>query len=647
VRSRLFVSALWTLLAVPATAAPPLPWEIWRDLAGLARLPAGDQVLLRSSSCPGGCRYDRTSDGDPRFLRQERGEAVIFDEPGAGAVTRIWMTGPGLGEPLDPSIRVRVRLDGEAVPRLDLPLAELFRGDRPPFLAPLVVDRTRSSGGNVSYVPIPYRKGCRISLVGAERARLWYQITYHRLDRPGAVATFTGDEELGGWADLLDGAGRDPWPRLPGSYSGTLRSAPGAAVVLARRDGADLLQGIRLRAAPESWPRLRLRLRFDGAVRADLPLADFFAVGRGGAVPTRTVLLGLDGQGFLYSYFPMPFFAGAEVALVDTSLPGTAPASVDFALSWRGSPPPADSGLFGAERRLSARTEVGRDIPLLAQLGRGKWVGLFAELGSSGGWTREYLEGDERVYLDGAPDPAHYGTGTEDFFNGGFYFDGGPFRQPLHGSSYHEVTPAGEDVTAMFRLMLTDAVPFASSILAGLEGGPTGNLPLQARTVAYFYSQPEPRLSRVDALDLASPGARRNHGYVPPAGASCRPLASRFEGEPGAARRGLACAAAGGASRFVLRRPSSGAGAVRLRRILDAGVAGQEADVYVGGRPAGTFPFVGADARRRWRSVDLDLAVAGGGRDLEIRIVPRPFPGRSPALWTESAYELWAPPPGS
>lgn len=212
-----FPALLAAAVPAPAAAAPPLPWEVWRDLTGLARLPAGDQVLLRSSFCPGGCRYDRTSDGDPRFLRTAGEEAVIFDEPGAGAVTRIWVTGPSLGEPLDSSIRVRVRLDGEAAPRLDLPLAELFRGDRAPFVAPLVADRERSSGGNVSYVPIPYRKGCRISLVGAGRARLWYQITYHRLDRPGAVATFTGGEDLGAWADLLAGAGRDPWPRLPGA----------------------------------------------------------------------------------------------------------------------------------------------------------------------------------------------------------------------------------------------------------------------------------------------------------------------------------------------------------------------------------------------------------------------------------------------
>jgi len=79
---------LWVLLAAivapPAHAATPpiLPWEYWKDLLQIARLPTGDQALLRGSRCPSGCRFDRTSDGDPRFLRVVGDEAVIFDEPG-------------------------------------------------------------------------------------------------------------------------------------------------------------------------------------------------------------------------------------------------------------------------------------------------------------------------------------------------------------------------------------------------------------------------------------------------------------------------------------------------------------------------------------------------------------------------------------
>ncbi|MBK7972302.1 MAG: DUF2961 domain-containing protein [Deltaproteobacteria bacterium] len=43
-------------------------------------------------------------------------------------------------------------------------------------------------------------------------------------------------------------------------------------------------------------------------------------------------------------------------------------------------------------------------------------------------------EGDERFHLDGAATPALHGTGTEDYFNGGWYFLFGRFSAPLHGA---------------------------------------------------------------------------------------------------------------------------------------------------------------------------------------------------------------------
>ena len=149
--------AAFTAFASPAPAAAALPWEWWRDLSQLARLAGADQVLLRSSHCPSQCRFDRTSAGDTRFLRIANGEAVIFDEPGAGAIVRIWMTmgdAGGSSQQLDPSVRIRIRIDGESAPRVDLPLPELFDGTHPPFVPPLALDLFASSGGNVSYVPI-------------------------------------------------------------------------------------------------------------------------------------------------------------------------------------------------------------------------------------------------------------------------------------------------------------------------------------------------------------------------------------------------------------------------------------------------------------------------------------------------------------
>ncbi len=646
------IAGLLAALVSGSTAAAPPPWEAWLDPREMPRLPAGDQVLLRSSHCPDGCRFDRTSEGDTRFLRSENGEAVIFEEAGAGAVVRIWMTqGPGVSAPLDPAIRLRVRLDGEAVPRIDLPLPALFDGSTPPFTPPLAFDRRTSSGGNVSYVPIPYRRGCTISLVGAERERLWFQFSFHRLAQPDGIATFTGREDLSAARALLGRAGSDPWPEsLPRTRTGTAFLAPGATVRLDGVTGAGALRRLRLRTSERGMERLRLRLTFDGALRVDVPLADFFAARRASVAP-RALLLGRDAEGFLYSYIPMPFFAGATVELLDAGAPGAQTARVDWQLGWSAEAPAADSGLFGAVSRVEGEHAPARDLPLLALQGRGKWLGLWAEIGSVRTLSREILEGDERVFLDGSRHPGIYGTGVEDLFNGGFYFDQGPFALPFHGAPAHRITAAGEDVTAAYRLFLSDAIPFRSALRARLEAGPTGNLPLRARTVAWYYSRPGPALVPADRLDLAEETSRREHAYETTAsGAACVAFTSRFEGGPLVAPEEPATScgfpALGGGERFVLHRPSS-KGAVRLRRRLDALTANPAADVYVNGVWAGVFPFQEANQFRRLREVDLDLAPAAVGPQPELRFEVVPRPGAPGEAHTAITYELWAAPSSS
>ncbi len=204
-------------LAGGVHAGEPLPWETWRDLHRLAELPPGSQALLRSSHCPDGCRFDRHSAGDWRYIYIDGDEGVIFEESGAGAITRIWTTMgvSGHSVPLDPEIRVRVYIDGAEDPVIDVALPALFDGSMPPFVSPLAGDRPSSSGGNFSYVPIPYRDGCRIALFGAHDKKIWYQINFHRLADAEGVVSFTGEEDVSAFAELFSTQGRDPWP--PGS----------------------------------------------------------------------------------------------------------------------------------------------------------------------------------------------------------------------------------------------------------------------------------------------------------------------------------------------------------------------------------------------------------------------------------------------
>jgi hypothetical protein len=440
-RRALVLAVLGAAAATPALAQGP-PWEVFGDLARLAEIAPGDQGLLRSSHCPSGCQYDRHSAGDWRYVRVDGDEGVVFEETGPGALTRIWMTmGDGASEPLDPSIRIRIYVDEAARPVVDLPLPDLFRGRTPPFLWPLVVDREESSGGNVSFVPIPYRAGCRVALRGAHEKKIWFQFSFRRLASAEGVTSFTGREDLAAWAALLASPGADPWPPSPTSTvsSGVVSLGPGESVTLAELAGPDSITALRLALPQAAWDRVELLADFDGEERVRMPLADFFAMGAVGQVPTRSLLVGMGKGGVLYSYFPKPFFDAARVGLRSVSTSLGPPVAVSWSIRTAGAPPSAGSGLFGASLAASDATPLGVDFPLLDLAGQGRWVGLFQELGAVSGGDTSYFEGDERVYLDGSKHPQLYGTGVEDFFGGGFGFDLTPFGLALHGSPYHMV----------------------------------------------------------------------------------------------------------------------------------------------------------------------------------------------------------------
>ena len=637
-------SLLWALAIVVCSglAAEPLPWEVWLDLSQLPVLHRQEQVLLRGSHCPDGCRFDRHSEGDWRYLDVDGDEGTIFEESGAGAITRLWMTmGAGISEPLDPDIRLRIYVDGASTPVVDLPIPELFDGSHPPFVPPLVGGRLISSGGNFSYVPIPYRRGCRVTLVGAHTKRIWFQIHFHRRAEAEGVVSFTGAEDLSGLSDLLSSHGQDPWP--PGSglhQTGATTLEPGVEQSLLALNRHGSLTALALATEPSLWPELELRLAFDGATTVQMPLADFFARGLLRDIPSCALMFGVDDAGFLYTYFPMPFFESVEVSLIHH---GAVPVSVDYRIRVQSALPAPESGLFGAELRHTLATTPGVDTPWLNLEGHGKLVGTFIELGSTVDHRRLYLEGDERIFIDRSPHPAVYGTGVEDYFAGGFYFDQGPFALALHGAHYTALEVGGLPTTAAYRLMLNDGVTFENHLQAGLEGGPTGELPMRSRTVTYYYLDQQPRLHLWDRLDLGSPSDRAAHDYEVVAPHVFQPLVALFEGEPAQEATGTGVYRPPGEASFVLRaHPTSTL--FRLRRRLDAGVGGQRATVRSGGETIGAFPAVDLNEARRWREVDVDLrGGSGGDGELRLTVVAEPGPHLGTADdFTAFRYELWA-----
>ena len=637
-------------IAIGANGAS-LPWEVWTSAGRIAELDPASEVLERSSYCPDACRYDHanlTWEGiaaNPypyRWLYADGAEEIVFDDEGPGAITRLWVTA---GNCIDPLTGVRFYVDGAAEPVLSVPLRSLFDGSTPPFTPPLAYAREQSSGGFVSYVPIAYAQRLRVALTNADNGynvctgdsyrALWFQFQYHHLLPGTPVVSFDGISDSPGLRALLAHTGDDPWA---GSLTPALTSddlAAASTLPIGNRTGAGWLRGIRLQVPRAAYSDINLRIAPDGVVTVDVPLADFFAVGAGNVAAARGVLVGEGDDGWLYAWFPMPYRSGLSAALhASAALP--APIAVQAVLYWDDTAVSARAGTFTTQLRDTCPSTPGNDNVLYGAYGSGRIVGVSAAYHAYGAATREYLEGDERAYRDGAVTPAWYGTGVEDFFNGAFYFVLGPYARELSGAT--AVDADGTGVTTAYRLMPTDYLDYASQLELRQEAGPTGQLPMCVRNVVWAYAASASVVS-YDHFEVGDPLAASRHEWQPPTGTACTNLSSAFGDEPSTPRSAQVCSYTSGVSRFSFS-PQSAASPLRLRRTFDAAQPGQAADVLVNGAVAGRFSYTAANAARRWQQQDIPLDTPANAGTFDIEIHPRFGGTDGAALFTESAYEL-------
>jgi hypothetical protein len=656
----------WIACTIPGASALPvtasgLPWEIWESPARLATLDAADQVIEQSSHCPQGCRYDRSNAGPEnpldnptpqRWLYRDGEEVVLFDERGPGALTRLWMTtGSGVSTCFDPSLRIRFYFDGDTTPVIDMPLSTLFDGAVLPFTPPLAASRQMSSGGFVSRVPVAYARSLRVALSGADNGAnpctgnnqelLWYQFTAHRLAQGRSVSSFSQSQDFSAWRAFLDHPGDDPWSAMlaPQKFSEVLE--PGTSQVLATRNGAGWLRGIRLQLAPDRRAGIRLRISIDGETAVDMPLSDFFASSSSASLPTQSLFMGQDSAGRLFSWWPMPYAQSVSVELV-AAADLSASTAVSGFLAFDNAPVAADVGRF---RATLAESCVGAgDVELLDDRGAGKIVGISVRYRGDGLGDRSYLEGDERITLDGAVTPAWYGTGVEDFFDAGFYFDHGEFSSPLSGAS--EVDVDGNGTTAAYRIFATDPIVYSHAIRWTQEAGfsPSQPVPMCARRVLYRYHRDQALTVSHGRFEVGVPGQAAAHAYQVSASALCATQSGLYSDEPPSERVAVDCRYESGTSSFTFN-PVAIAGPLRLRRTFDAayGIAGSlasasAAEVHVNGVSAGWFPPASVNRTRRWQEQEIQLPESVNAGELHFTVAPL-FDSRSDGFG-ESAWEL-------
>lgn len=465
---------LLSALAGPPDApqAPARPYaERLLDVGNLGRFRPFTRVASFSS-------HDRTGGNDDgfsgkySFLRKEGDGLVLAELEGPGVITRI-------ATPTPTDHPIEFHFDGEAAPRLKLPFIDLFRGRVPPFVPPLAY---AGAGGYVSYVPLEFAKSIKIVL---RAPRLQFIQINHALYQPGVpVKTYSGEKSFD--------TGAPPSNVTVHPVRATVK--PGEKAVLFERSSPGRIVGLTLGpaealAGPERG--VVLRVYFDGAKTpaVEVPAGDFFGAcfGRPAA---RSVVFGTE-RDRSYSRFPMPFDRSVRVELANEDDAG-APIVVSGDLTTQDRPRESDEGYLHALWHREDPTTEGRPFTFLDVKGRGHLVGVTVQAqGKEPGQTL-FFEGDDQATIDG--ELTVHGTGSEDFFNGGWYdLPGrwyGQVSLPFSGCLEYQ-KPLGR--TGAYRVLLADAYAFEKSLLLTMEHGPEGNRIVSDHTgVSVFYlDQPE------------------------------------------------------------------------------------------------------------------------------------------------------------
>ncbi len=607
-------------------------------------LSGGVQTKQSSSFARDGSNNDGFA-GTYSCLRAEGANCVIAEDSGAGEIESIWFTrsGPAGGGDVTGTGWIRIELDGVAV--VNDGLQRVVDGGLPdptPFKWPLVTNRTQTSGGVTIKVPMPYRQSMRII---TENNPLFHHVTYRKFADANGVTTFDPRDPATDVVNKLRAAGTaDPKPAQPGAVTtrATVSVPAGGQATLAGLTGPAAISALRIRvpdaAATEgNLNGLRLRITFDGRSTVDAPLAEFFGAGLGER-NVRALMFGMDAAagGWYSSWWPMPYRSGATVTLANTT--GAAIASIQAEIThaqdpqWTGD----EWGHFTTQNR-RAETVATRDWPLADQGGRGKLVGVAQTMRGHIRWTnpRNYLEGDERVHVDGSASPQWYGTGTEDFYESGWYFATGEYSGVFTGNTGHQRQSATcpDECDGVYRLMIGDAVHYTTGLRFGIEHGPQSEEPVDMSSTAFLYTQQATFGSRrTDSVDVGDAASRTAHAYTESGAATQYTLTSTYEGDDDGLQYPTPVRSTASPVSFRLAIDPGNAG-VRLARISDQERGYQSAAVRVDGVAAGawTQPLGNAAMRLLADEFVLPASLTAGKSAITVSLTPS-------GQWTAAGY---------
>ncbi|MBQ8400051.1 MAG: DUF2961 domain-containing protein [Clostridia bacterium] len=431
----------------------------------------------RSSKLSGGQyrSWNANDDGSGYIEKTDDGGYLIAEMDGPGYISRIWSATASSG-------KVKIYIDGEETPRIDLSFADYFNCAKSPFIYKGLCYEDTARGKN-SYLPITYNKSCRVVAYGDWGK--YYHINYTTLPKGKSVESMPtefSDEQKAALMQVnefyLSEMGTNP--------SGTKDTAFEKYTISKDKSAQKVLTGkgaingilIRLDLPDEKYAldtvnllkSINLKIYWDGMSYAsvNVPLGDFFGSAYG-MTEVKTALLGVRDDGTFYNYFYMPYL---EEAKIELNYSGEGSVDVMMALSTAKADHTQDNISYFCANFTNGSYNENRkpDHNFLTVQGEGRLVGLTLHVSKStdevdpnaGPGSHWWGEGDEKFFIDGEAFPSWFGTGTEDFF-GYARCDSGLFNRAFHSQSYCFGGAYYKGNRSLTRLLVTDSIPFYES----------------------------------------------------------------------------------------------------------------------------------------------------------------------------------------
>jgi hypothetical protein len=396
---------------------------------------------------------------------------------------RLWSADPKGGW-------VKFYFDGEEQPRLEFqPFSDMFTDKVYPFVPPV---SQNILGGWCSFVPIPFEKSLKIVAGGPVE---FLQITWHKFPSADGVKTFDPNYSQENRQKLVQvrkafrslGQPPSPLPATAKEKSGTITIASGKTGDIIKLGGTGVIRAIHLKpecADTKFGRKALLMMNVDGQKDPNIysPINDFFLDPFGGE-KCQSLLIGKDNDTY-YSYWVMPYASGAAIKLQNDS---PSPVKLTYDIVYEPMKKlPDGMGRFFAWWHRQFPTVEGQPFTMLEATGKGQFCGVSHAMQDERVGIG-YLEGDEMMWIDDRDNTTYNGTGTEDYFCGGWYFGDKPIDStPFYGCGVR--TDWGR--CHAYRLQITDLVPFQQKAKIVIEHGPMNNWNSDYAGVTYWYAAP-------------------------------------------------------------------------------------------------------------------------------------------------------------